>query len=106
MTEFDFKGALNNMPPLDGKTVLCEEYVQQLGEFTLCAYRDIKAALALATRVQSGELVVVPSEPTDEMFVDPDEMGAINYGQSPWSSFVETYKKIIAAAPKHDWSEK
>lgn len=41
---------------------------------------------------------LVPKEPTDEMFFDPDD-ACINFGESAWQAFCRVYYALLASAP-------
>jgi hypothetical protein len=84
------KAALDNMPTVNDKTVIGPDIVEQLGEWALCGYHDIREALEqmadegkdanIGRHVRNGWIVhpngsmydavnhaVVPREPTLEM---------------------------------------
>jgi len=106
MTKFDFKGAYDDAPT-SGKV---SSYGTE--EWAIEHKATIISALRLAARVQSGELVVVPREPTEDTLERMWDIMCSNMhgdGNGGMEVMPETelkiYSAMLAAAPKHDWSE-
>jgi len=113
MTEFDFKGALDD---------LLAEISFKNYDLDLSGVDSIRAALRLAARVQSGELVVVPKRLTaengakavligefHEEYEDSYDQGDTVFTRKvpvSWTTIKAIWDMAIEHfAPKHDWSE-
>ena len=56
---------------------------------------------AMRAQIGQGEpdgWQLVPKEPTDEMFFDPDD-ACKNFGESAWQAFCRMYYALLASAP-------
>lgn len=66
---------------------------KQLQDYARQARRD-----AVAATVPEG-WKLVPIEPTEEMFFDPDDV-CVNFKETPWSAFIRIYRTLLAASPE------
>jgi len=104
MSEFDFKGALASVTEIGYDLGDSEDH-----------RAEIQAALRHCARVQSGELVVVPREGlsamTDDEQLRLSDVALETYHEANKGCILirsvihHVFNAIIAAAPKHDWSE-
>lgn len=61
--------------------------------------RGWKAALNSQVKSVPEGWKLVPTEPTEDMFFDPDDV-CVNMNETPWGKFVDIYKSMLSSAPQ------